>query len=383
MQNRLNLLLIVIFSHFAVTTDGQTTQPSLNIGDPVPPLHVREWLKGTPIQGFEGGRVYVVEFWATWCGPCIAEMPHLSIVADKYKRTVIVVGVDVMEKDTSLKNVRAFVDSMGSAMGYSVGEEDSNFMTTRWLNASGEAAIPVAFAVNREGKLTWIGHPRYLDEVLPKILNNSLDIAKASAERKLNKRLEILDDSAGDELRDYRAVVEKQYFGRSDSLLLRRVSEIVGKEPELKYTPNIAAFTFNLLLKTDPKKAFEYGKVLVVTPTYDIPPYYIIFNNIKSYSGEHKLPLQIYELGIEAYQARIAYSPETIDLPNTYHTMAEWYWRAHNTSKAIEFEERAIGELKAKKRGPTDSLAAFESRLQQYKDSAAKAKNLLSPPSRR
>src|SRR5580698_3323021 len=148
MHRRLNLLLMLVFCHLAVSTTGQATQPTLNIGDHAPPLRMRGWLKGTPMESFERGSIYVVEFWATWCGPCIAEMPHLSFVADKYKTRAIVVGVDVMERDTSMKKIRAFVDSMGGDMGYSVAIDDSNFMTTRWINASGESGIPVAFVVN-------------------------------------------------------------------------------------------------------------------------------------------------------------------------------------------------------------------------------------------
>ena len=105
-----------------------------------------------------------------------------------------------------------------------------------------------------------------------------------------------------------------------------------------------------------------------MTPTYRPPPYYIIFNNIRSYPKEKSLPSQIYELGIEAYQARIDYSPKTINLPNTYDIMADWYWRAHDTSKAIETEEKAIEALKTEKRASVGSLAAFESRLQLYKN---------------
>ena len=88
--------------------------------------------------------------------------------------------------------LQAFVDSMGSAMDYSVAAEDSNFMTTGWFNASGVAGIPVAFVVNQEGRVAWIGPPDRLDEVLPKVLNSSLDIEKASAERILNMRWEAL-----------------------------------------------------------------------------------------------------------------------------------------------------------------------------------------------
>jgi thiol-disulfide isomerase/thioredoxin len=361
--------LMLVFCLLAMAANGQGTQlPLLNIGDPAPSLRMRGWLKGTAIRSFERGRVYVVEFWATWCGPCIAAMPHLSQVAGKYKRTVTVIGVDVMERAPSMNSLRAFVDGRGSAMDYSVAAEDSNFMTRSWVNASGEAGIPVAFVVNGEGRVAWIGHPDLLDEVLPKVLNSSLDIEKASAERKLNKRWEALDDSAGDELRNYRADFEKRDFEKSDSLLLRRVDEIVGNEPGLKYAPIVATFTFNALLNTDPQKAYEYGKVLMVTPTYRIPPYSVIFNNIRSYSKQQSLPSQIYELGVEAYQARIDYSPKTVGLPGTYHIMADWYWRAHDTSKAIETEEKAIAALKTGKRSSVDSLAAFESRLQRYKN---------------
>ena len=361
--------LMLVFCLLAMAANGQETQfPSLNIGSVAPALRMRGWLKGTPIQGFERGRVYVVEFWATWCGPCIAAMPHLSRVADKYKRTVTVIGVDVMEKAPSVNSLRAFVDSMGSAMDYSVAAEDSNFMTTKWFNASGETGIPVAFVVNGEGRVAWIGHPNYLDEVLPKILDKSLDIEKASAERKLNKRWAALDDSAGNELLYYKVDHEKRDSAKLDSLLLRRVDEIVGKEPSLKYAPAIATCTFYSLLRTDPQKAYEYGKVLLVTSTYRFPPYYVIFNGVRLYSGERSLPSQIYELGAEAYQARIDYLSKTVDLPKTYHIMADWYWRAHDTSKAIETEEKAIEALKTGKRASVDSLAVFESRLKQYKN---------------
>ena len=43
-----------------------TDATSLDIGSKAPPLSAEQWLKGEPVQAFEPGKVYVVEFWATW-----------------------------------------------------------------------------------------------------------------------------------------------------------------------------------------------------------------------------------------------------------------------------------------------------------------------------
>ena len=74
----------------------QAPSRAAQLGDAAPPLEIAEWVKGDAVDLSEakGKNVVVVEFWATWCGPCRVSIPHLTEMQKKLEeRGVIFVGV--------------------------------------------------------------------------------------------------------------------------------------------------------------------------------------------------------------------------------------------------------------------------------------------------
>ena len=157
------------------TTFTLAAEPTLKVGDHAPKLQTGKWVQGQPVKDFEKGKAYIVEFWATWCGPCRASIPHVNELYTKFKdKGLVVVGQNCWERDESL--VAPFVDKMGDKMTYRVALDDKSHskdgqMAESWMAAAGRNGIPSAFLVDTKGVIAWIGHPMDLkDEMIEQVL---------------------------------------------------------------------------------------------------------------------------------------------------------------------------------------------------------------------
>ncbi|HEY5481297.1 MAG TPA: TlpA disulfide reductase family protein [Verrucomicrobiae bacterium] len=167
--------------------------PSLKVGDPAPKLQTGKWVQGEPVKDFQKGKAYIVEFWATWCPPCRASIPHLNETYNKFKdKGLIVIGQDCSEQNDAL--VAPFVKKMGDKMTYRVALDDKatnkqGQMSKTWMEAAGRDGIPSAFLVDTKGVIAWIGHPMELKEqVIEEVLAGTFDVRKAAAAPKTQRR---------------------------------------------------------------------------------------------------------------------------------------------------------------------------------------------------
>ncbi len=153
----------------------QKSEITLKVGDPAPKLKADRWLQGSEVTNFAPDKFYVVEFWATWCGPCIMMMPHMAEMQAEYRdKGVTFIGFSARDPGdhpkNNLESVSALVKKRGEKLGYTFAYGDSRVTYDAWMTAAGENGIPCSFVVDKAGKIAYIGHPMYLDFVLPKLV---------------------------------------------------------------------------------------------------------------------------------------------------------------------------------------------------------------------
>jgi len=180
---------------------------TLKVGDKAPALDVCHWLKGADVTTFDEGKVYVVEFWATWCGPCRASMPHISDLQEKYKDYgVTFIGIS----DEKLQTVFSFLkqEEWDGKTKYTMATDPDRSVYNDYMKAAGQGGIPTAFVVGREGEIEWIGHPMEIDPVIEALAHGTWDreayAAKEAKQRtamqKLGEAFEMLaDEETADE----------------------------------------------------------------------------------------------------------------------------------------------------------------------------------------
>jgi len=343
------LALVGLLAGLGLADDPKETPTKkvLKAGDPAPALKATKWLQGKEIETFEPGRVYVVEFWATWCGPCIVMMPHLSELQAEYKdKGVTIIGHSSKDPRNSEAQVTAFVKKRGPKLGYTFAYADNRDTNNAWMVAAGKNGIPCSFVVDKEGKIAYIGHPMYLDVVLPRVVEGKWnDKSKREVDR-----------------------IEKEVNGLFTALrktdreaTLNLFKDFETRNPALSHIPYFIGPKMDMMLKTkkmnDARKMAE--DVLARAIKQDDPTALRTVSSIMR-SDAAKGNKDLLALSLRAAQAMVKVAGE--DDAMALFNLAEAYFATGDRAKAREYGKKAVeaADTPARKRSLEQQIKKFE-----------------------
>ena len=227
----LHVLLAAIISQAPAATQAAPAAPAapttlaLSIGSKAPIPEISDFVRGEKPTFFEPGKVYVIEFWATWCPPCRQSMPHLTKLAEDMKsKGVVIVGVS----DEKVETVRTFLekDEWKQKARYTLATDPDRSTHRAYMEASGQGGIPTAFIV-KEGVVQWIGHPMEMDAPLAKIVDGTWDPKTAK---------QTFEDSVAEEMKamgrqnDMTKAIDSKDWGKAVALIDAEIAASTGEE---------------------------------------------------------------------------------------------------------------------------------------------------------
>lgn len=231
----------------AMAAGSTRVAADLKIGDPAPPLKIKEWVRGETVNLAKDAakKIHMVEFWATWCPPCKASVPLLTQFQKKHAKDLVIIGVtDPDPYRNSPTEIKQFVKEQGKNMMYTVAIDD-NGATSRAYLPDDMVGIPYAYLVGRDGRVVWEGSPLdpSLGNVISDMIAGTFDVAKAKTDANIEREVDKL----------FQAADMAYQFGRMDEVW-KLMTDVLKADPA-----NEQAMQFlTALYASEPKKADEF-----------------------------------------------------------------------------------------------------------------------------
>lgn len=158
MKNAFSLFFLFLVS-------SQTfSQLKLKVGDKAPEINITDYLQNTPIDKNLDGKYILLEFWATWCTTCLAEVPNLNNMQERFKDRTDLIFVSITdESPEKTKKTLDRVKFNSIVVSDQTKKALNDFVVEDEL---GTFSIPKTFLIDNKGIVRWIGQPYILNDIV-------------------------------------------------------------------------------------------------------------------------------------------------------------------------------------------------------------------------
>jgi len=278
-----------------LTIGNANAQSNIKVNEKAPTINITNWIENVPNDKNLNDKYIVLEFWATWCGPCIAAVPHINSIQKEFNQKdlyyISITDESVAKVERSLKRINfnsIVVTDLTKKTQINFGD-----------GVKGLDAYPLTVLIDKTGIIKWIGEPKNLNsEIMSTFLANSntentdYSLEKNLIQKEQNPILNFKNLLKNNEVKYYFNLIEaegtepsKQAMGTSIIILksysLKDIYNSVFniKSTQIKLPENIENIKFDLtyknfkepenlnLLETDILKKLHLEKQTELRPT--------------------------------------------------------------------------------------------------------------------
>jgi len=278
-----------------LTIGNANAQSNIKVNEKAPTINITNWIENVPNDKNLNDKYIVLEFWATWCGPCIAAVPHINSIQKEFNQKdlyyISITDESVAKVERSLKRINfnsIVVTDLTKKTQINFGD-----------GVKGLDAYPLTVLIDKTGIIKWIGEPKNLNsEIMSTFLANSntentdYSLEKNLIQKEQNPILNFKNLLKNNEIKYYFNLIEaegtepsKQAMGTSIIILksysLKDIYNSVFniKSTQIKLPENIENIKFDLtyknfkepenlnLLETDILKKLHLEKQTELRPT--------------------------------------------------------------------------------------------------------------------
>ena len=306
-------------------------------------LAAAEWIRGSAPGRWEPGKVYFLDCWATWCGPCLAAIPHLNDLHRKLEPDGLrVIGLSIWEDDAA--KVRAFAGRAGDGMAFPVVFAGrSGPFITEWVAAAGVLSIPHVFVV-KDGRLLLSADPALLDEAVARGL-----LAGGAAEERAIASVRAAEAAQGrlaEALKEFRAASAARQTAKMDAAL----AAVEKSDPAGHHAPGLRLEA--ALVKNDWARAGQLLPALPAGPAFSE----VLVAAARRVGDAPDAPDSL-RLAVRDSLAAAANSPAA------FMTLARLRWITGEKAGAVEAARHGAAIASATERGPVAPYGKFAEAL--------------------
>lgn len=267
-------------------------QKNIKVGHPAPPITVTDWIANVPVDTNLANKFIVLEFWATWCGPCIEAIPHMNSLQAKFNRPDLYF---VSITDESRQKVERFLKRV-ELKSIVVSDQNNKTQALFGDGVKGVVQLPLTVLINDKGDVSWMGLPFDLTESMiadflsgkkvesgiSSAVNVTLHTDESTAINNQDESIELLKN---------RDILYKLEFRKSAS-----------KSPQMTKAGTTLNYFAGMVFPELYSEVFGYNKNAVLVPEKIKNEYYdLIYKNV---NGEKEDMLEVEKYILDALRLK-------------------------------------------------------------------------------